>query len=179
MEETHNSHPPILKLLDVSLRLLSVPLTIASIGLTVTNRQDNPDYGTLEFHNLSGLKYMVCISAIAAAYALFAAAFSWIRCFAAKAWVFFVSDQIVAYLMVTSVAAVGEILYLAYYGDREVSWSEAYSTYGKFCDKMKMALVFQALGFGCFFVVAVVSAFRAFSIFDPPLPSHHLQHQSN
>lgn len=70
--------------------------------------------------------------------------------------------------MVTSAAAVGQILYLAYHGDIEVSWSEACSSYGKFCNKMKMALVFQALGFGCFFLVALISAFRAFCIFDPP-----------
>jgi len=47
-------------------------------------------------------------------------------------------EQIVAYLMVTSGTAVFEILYLAYNGDREVVWSEALSSYGKFCYRMKV-----------------------------------------
>ncbi|CAK9321829.1 unnamed protein product [Citrullus colocynthis] len=176
-EESINSsisshqYPPLFKLLDLSLRLFSVPFSIAALWLTVTNRQDNPDYGNLEFHNLSGLKYMVCISAIAAAYAFLAAALSCFRCFLVKAWVFFVSDQVVAYLMVTSSAAVGEILYLTYNGDIDVSWSEACSSYAKFCNNMKMALIFQALGFACFFLLALISAFRAFSVFHPPLIS--------
>ncbi|KAA0033994.1 hypothetical protein IC582_014574 [Cucumis melo] len=171
MAETNN--PSLFKFLDFSLRLCSVPFSIAALWLTVTNRQDNPDYGNLEFHNLSGLKYLVCISAIAAVYAFLAAAVSCFRWFIVRAWVFFVSDQIVAYLMVASGAAVGEILYIAYNGDREVSWSEACSSYGKFCNNMKMALIFQALGFGCFFLLAIISAFRAFSVFPPPLISSH------
>ena len=47
-------------------------------------------------------------------------------------------EQIVAYLMVTSGTAVFKILYLAYNGDREVVWSEALSSYGKFCYRMKV-----------------------------------------
>lgn len=47
-------------------------------------------------------------------------------------------EQIVAYLMVTSGTAVFEILYLAYNGDREVVWSEALSSYGKFCYRVKV-----------------------------------------
>lgn len=51
---------------------------------------------------------------------------------------FGVFEQIVAYLMVTSGTAVFEILYLAYNGDREVVWSEALSSYGKFCYRVKV-----------------------------------------
>jgi len=47
-------------------------------------------------------------------------------------------EQIVAYLMVTSGTAVFKILYLAYNGDGEVVWSEALSSYGKFCYRMKV-----------------------------------------
>lgn len=61
-----------------------------------------------------------------------------------------------------------EILYLAYNGDREVSWSEACSAYGKFCSRMKVALVLHALALCCFLVLAVISAYRVFSKFEPP-----------
>ncbi|XP_002312076.2 CASP-like protein 2D1 [Populus trichocarpa] len=83
-------------------------------------------------------KYMFFVSGICASYAFLAAVSTWIRCFVTKAWLFFVSDQIVAYLMVTSGTAVFEILYLAYNGDREVVWSEALSSYGKFCYRVKV-----------------------------------------
>lgn len=76
--------------------------------------------------------------------------------------------QIVAYLMVTSGAAVLELLYLAYKGDREVTWSEACSSYGRFCSRMKLALVLHAFALWCFIVLAVISAYRTFSMFEPP-----------
>lgn len=143
---------------------------------------------------------MVCISALCAAYAIFAAVSSWFKFFVSKAWIFFASDQvqtqiyqlimrwklacllvspcacvwmncfeqIVAYLLVTSVAAVLEILQLAYNGDQEVTWSEACRSYGKFCNKMKIAFVLQALTLICFIILAVISAYRFFSLFEPP-----------
>jgi len=76
--------------------------------------------------------------------------------------------QVVAYLMVTSIAATMEIYYLAYNGAKEDSWSQACSSYGKFCSKVKLALILHMITFGCFFVLAIISAFRAFSVFDPP-----------
>lgn len=76
--------------------------------------------------------------------------------------------QIVAYLMVTSLAAIGEILYLAYNGDQKVTWSEACSSYGKFCSRLKLVLVLHAITLCCFLVLAVISAYRVFSRFQPP-----------
>ncbi|CAB4277844.1 unnamed protein product [Prunus armeniaca] len=112
--------------------------------------------------------YMVCISTISAAYVFLATMASWIRCLMTKAWLFFVSDQIVAYLMLTSGAAVMEIQSLASNGDRTVSWSEACSSYGRFCSRMKVALVLHALALCSFIVLAVISAYRVFSMFEPP-----------
>ncbi|GAV72910.1 DUF588 domain-containing protein [Cephalotus follicularis] len=166
-----SNHLPSLKLLDCSLRLCVIPLSVATIWLTVTNQQDNSIYGKVEFNNLIGLKYMVCVSAICTGYALFTAVSSWIRCIAAKAWLFFVSDQILAYLLVTSGAAVLEIVYLAYSGDQQVTWSEACSSYGKFCYKMKLTLVLHAFSLACSIVLAVISAYRVFSMFEPPTVS--------
>ncbi|KAK6946922.1 Casparian strip membrane protein domain [Dillenia turbinata] len=166
----------ILKVLDLSLRLFVVPLCVASIWLTVTNHQDNSIYGKIEFSNFLGLKYMVCISAISSGYALVAALSSWVKFLATKAWAFFISDQVVAYLMVTSGAAMVEILYLAYKGDQEVTWSEACISYGRFCDRMVLALSLHALALFCFFVLAIISAYRAFSIYEPPyVPSEEVE----
>ncbi|KAJ7960782.1 CASP-like protein [Quillaja saponaria] len=131
---------PVLKILDFSLRLAVIPLATTTIYITVTNQQNNSSYGKLEFSNIMGLKYMVCISAICAGYALIAAISSWVRCLVSKAWLFFVSDQIVTYLMVTSGAAALEILYLVYNGDREVSWSETCSSYGKVLQQIEAGI---------------------------------------
>ncbi|KAL2336890.1 hypothetical protein Fmac_011336 [Flemingia macrophylla] len=163
-----NHHLPMLRLFDSSLRLCAVPLSVATIWITVTNKQDNSSYGMLKYTSLSGLKYMVLVSALCACYSLVAAACSWVRYLVTKAWIFFVSDQLVAYLTITSVAEVMEIYYLAYNGVKEDSWSQVCSSYGRFCCKVKLALILHGMTFCCFFVLAVISAFRAFSVFDPP-----------
>ncbi|XP_074310908.1 CASP-like protein 2D1 [Silene latifolia] len=171
--ENHNHNSknsiPRLKIIDFSLRITVIPLTIASLCLTVTNNEDNPDYGSIHFFNFLGLKYMVCIAALAAGYALIAAISTWISCLVNKVWIFFISDQVMAYLMVTSGAAGAEMWYLAYKGDVQVSWSEACTAYGMFCNKLKLAFILHFLAMFCFFVLALISAFRAFSMFDPPL----------
>lgn len=80
----------------------------------------------------------------------------------------FILKQALAYLLVTSGAAVIEILYLAYRGDKDVTWSEACSTYGNFCHEMKTSLLLQMMASLCFFVLSVISAHRVFSKFEAP-----------
>lgn len=157
-----------LKVLDCTLRLFVIPLSIASVWLSVTNQQNNSSYGKLEFSNFTGLKYMVGISAASGGYALFTAISLWVRGLVTKAWFFYVSDQLVAYLMVTSLAAIWEILYLAYNGDQKVSWSEACSSFGIFCSRLKLVLVLHAITLCCFLALALISAYRVFSRFQPP-----------
>ncbi|KAI3986697.1 hypothetical protein MKX01_014235 [Papaver californicum] len=168
---TENNHH-YLKHLDFFLRLSVLPFSAASIWVAVTTKQDNSTYGKLEFNNLIGLKYLIYINAISACYALVAVVCSWLKFLLTKAWIFFVSDQIVAYLIVTSGASVIEILDLGYNGDKEVSWSEACSSYGRFCSRVKVAFILHVLAFLCFLILSVISAFRVFSKFDPPsIPS--------
>lgn len=80
----------------------------------------------------------------------------------------FILTQVLAYLLVTSVAAVIEILNLAYRGEKDVTWSEAYSKYGNFCNKMITSLLLQMVALLCFFVLQVISAHRVFSNFEAP-----------
>ncbi|OIW01090.1 hypothetical protein TanjilG_25198 [Lupinus angustifolius] len=145
-----------LKLFDSSLRLCVVPLSVATIWVTVTNQQDNSIYGMLKYSNILGLKYMVFVSALCAVYALVAVASSWVR------------YLILAYLMITSVSASMEIYSLAYNGAKNISWSEACSSYGRFCSKVKLAIILHVFTFCCFLVLAVISASRVFSVYDPP-----------
>ncbi|PIA57829.1 hypothetical protein AQUCO_00500030v1 [Aquilegia coerulea] len=177
--ENQPTHTNRLQLLDTFLRLSVIPLSAASIWLTVTNKEDNSTYGRLEFSSLVGLKYMICINAISAGYALVSVVASWLRCLLSKAWAFFVSDQVVTYLMVTSGAAVLEILYLAYNGDKAVSWSEACVSYGRFCSRMKVALILQAIALFCYFLLSLISSYKVFSRFEPPIASKGVVEESN
>ncbi|XP_021906036.1 CASP-like protein 2D1 isoform X2 [Carica papaya] len=165
--EANSTHhkPPSLKLLDSSLRLCVIPLSAATIWVTVTNQQDNSSYGRLEYTNLMGLKYMILISAVTGCYALLAAISSWIKCL------------IIAYLLVTSGSAVLEILDLTYNGDREITWSEACSSFGNFCHKIKVAVILHAFLLSCFVILSVISAFRVFSFFGPPFLSSQNQEE--
>ncbi|KAL6544483.1 hypothetical protein OROMI_023345 [Orobanche minor] len=167
------------KILDFSLRLFVVPFNVASIWIAVGSHQNNSDYGKLDFSNFIGFKYMVCISAVSAGYALFVALSSlYLRCLLTKAWILFVTDQVLAYLMVTSMAALGEFLYLAYNGDQKVSWSRACDSYGTFCSRLKLALATHAIAVCCFLGLAVISGYRVFRRFEPPLiPSKECEKQ--
>lgn len=80
--------------------------------------------------------------------------------------------------MVTSEAAVAEIMFLAYKGDRQVSWSETCGSYGSFCNRLKLILSLNSIAICCFFVLAVISAHRVFSRFEPPLvPSKEVEEE--
>lgn len=76
--------------------------------------------------------------------------------------------QAVAYLLVTSASAAAEVLQLAQHGDREVSWGEVCSYFGRFCGKATLSLALHAAALACFVALALVSAFRVLSKCHPP-----------
>ncbi|KAL0886782.1 hypothetical protein Bca101_010765 [Brassica carinata] len=160
--------PMSLKLIDSCLRLSVIPLSVATIWLTVTIHQSNPDYGNLDYNSIMGLKYMVGVSAICGIYALLSTISSWVTRLVSKAWLFFVPDQVLAYLMTTSVAGATEIVYLLNKGDKTVTWSEVCSSYPHFCSKLTIALGLHVFVLFSFLFLSVISAYRAFSVFDPP-----------
>ncbi|KAG1368334.1 CASP-like protein 2D1 [Cocos nucifera] len=162
-----NEHHQILRFLDFSLRLSVIPLSVASLWLMASNKQASDAYGKVEFSNLSGLKYLVGINAIATGYAIASVLLLCLRCFNSD-WPLFISDQVMAYLMVTAGSAVAEVLYLAYEGDRDVSWSEVCSYYGMFCGKIKVSLALHFVALVCFVVLSLISAYRIFSKFEAP-----------
>ncbi|KAK8966113.1 hypothetical protein KSP40_PGU005837 [Platanthera guangdongensis] len=52
--------------------------------------------------------------------------------------------------MVTSSSTTTELLYLAHEGDKEVSWSEVCSNFGRFCSREKISLILHFLALLCF-----------------------------
>ncbi|CAN6457534.1 unnamed protein product [Victoria cruziana] len=154
------------KLIEICLRVLVFPLCTASLWLMVSNRQVNI-YGELRYDTLSGLEYMIIINAMAIGYTLVAVPLSCHRS-AAKDWILFSLDQIIAYLMTTSGAAAMEVMYLAYKGDRVISWSTACDSYGQFCGKARVSLLFHFMTLLCFIILSGASAYRVFSKFEAP-----------
>ncbi|WOK99722.1 hypothetical protein Cni_G08434 [Canna indica] len=167
---TSSSHHQIFRLLELSLRLAVIPLCAASLWVMVINKQTTDSYGKVEFSNLPGLKYLVCTNAISLGYAVLSILFARFGCFNSD-WLLFVLDQFVAYLMVTSGSAVAEVLYLAHEGEKNASWSEACSYYGRFCGRTKVSLAPHLAALVCFIALVLVSAHRVFSKFEAPCVS--------
>ncbi|CAD5176640.1 CASP-like protein 2D1 [Musa acuminata AAA Group] len=161
-----NNHQ-VFRVVGLSLRLAAIPLCAASLWVMATNKQANESYGKVEFSDLPGLRYMVCISAISLGYSVVSILFACLGC-VNNDWFFFISDQVVAYLMVTSGSAVAEVLYLAREGDRKASWSEACSYYGRFCDRTKVSLALHLAALLCFIALFLVSSYTVFSKFEAP-----------
>lgn len=86
-------------------------------------------------------------------------------------WIILLCMKVLAYLMTTSVAGATEIVYLLNKGDTIVTWSEMCSSYPHFCSKLTIALVLHVFVLFSFLFLSVISAYRAFSPFDPPCDS--------
>lgn len=110
------------------------------------------------------VSYLVGINAVTAAYAVASILLPSLKPLVARYdWVILVMDQASAYLLVTSASAAAELLQLARRGDREVSWGEVCSYFGRFCGKATLSLALHAAALACFVALSLVSAFRVFS----------------
>ncbi|KAG0470893.1 hypothetical protein HPP92_017012 [Vanilla planifolia] len=154
--------------LEVFLRLSVLPLCVASAVMVVQANDSSDEYGSVRFSNISGFKFLFSMDCIAASYAFASATLLLCRTQKRNPWVLFVLDQLVTYLMVTSSSAAAELLYLAYEGDREVSWSEVCSYFGRFCSRAKVSLFLHFVALFCFVCVSLLSAMRVLSAFGPP-----------
>ena len=80
--------------------------------------------------------------------------------------------QVFTYLILAAGAASAELLYLAYNGDKEVTWSEACGVFGGFCRQARTSV---AITFGsvlCYILLSLISSYCLFSAYDAPVPSH-------
>ncbi|KAL6888228.1 hypothetical protein ACP4OV_009254 [Aristida adscensionis] len=156
---------------EMALRLCVIPLAVASLWEMATNTQADDTYGEVAFYNLSGFKYLVGINAIAVAYAVASIVLSFFKSRGQYDWLIFLLDQAVAYLLVTSAAAAAEVVELARRGEREVSWGEVCSYFGRFCGKATVSLALHAAALACFVALSLLSAFRLFRNCPPPSPA--------
>ncbi|CAL4970599.1 unnamed protein product [Urochloa decumbens] len=134
-----------MKLPELALRLCVIPLAVASLWEMASNSQADDTYGEVKFSNISGFTYLVGINAVTAAYALASILLSPFKSFAQYDWLILVLDQ------------------LARHGDRDVSWGEVCSYFGRFCGKATVSLALHAAALACFVALSLLSAFRVFS----------------
>lgn len=79
--------------------------------------------------------------------------------------------QVFTYLILAAGAASAELLYLAYNGDKEVTWSEACGVFGGFCRQARTSVAITFASVACYILLSLISSYRLFSAYDPPQPS--------
>ncbi|PKA47086.1 CASP-like protein [Apostasia shenzhenica] len=156
---------------EALLRIAPVGLCVTALVLTVRNSQEN-DYGSISYSDLGSFKYLVYVNGLCAGYSLFSAFYTTMpRPFSMSvAWAFFFLDQVLTYAMLAAGAAAAEIVYLAYNGDENVTWSRECGMFGGFCHKGAAAVGVTFGAVGCFVVLSLISSYRLFSVYDVPVP---------
>jgi uncharacterized protein (TIGR01569 family) len=76
--------------------------------------------------------------------------------------------QVFTYLILSAGAASAELLYLAYNGDEEVTWSEACGEFGGFCGQARTSVAITFAAVLCYSILSLVSSYRLFSAYEAP-----------
>ncbi|AQK43035.1 CASP-like protein 2A2 [Zea mays] len=158
--------------IETLLRAAPLVLCVAAMTLMLRDQQSN-EYGTVAYSDLGGFKYLVYANGLCAAYSLASAFYTAVPrpATVSRSWVVFLLDQVFTYLILAAGAAAAELLYLAYNGDKEVTWSEACGVFGSFCRQARTSV---AITFGavlCFILLSLLSSYRLFSAYEAPPPS--------
>ncbi|XP_073060966.1 CASP-like protein 2A1 [Primulina eburnea] len=155
---------------ETLLRILPMALCIASLVIMLKNSHTN-EYGTLSYSDFGSFKYLVHASGICAGYSLLSAVaaamprpstMSW-------AWTFFLLDQLFTYIILAAGAVSAEVVYLAYKGDVDLTWSEACDTYDGFCRKATASVAITFSATLCYVGVSLISSYRLFTKYEAPL----------
>ncbi|XP_052154202.1 CASP-like protein 2A1 [Oryza glaberrima] len=157
---------------ETLLRAAPLGLCVAAMAIMLRNSVTN-EYGTVSYSDLGGFKYLVYANGLCAAYSLASAFYIAVPRPAtlSRSWVVFLLDQVFTYLILAAGAASGELLYLAYNGDKEVTWSEACGVFGGFCRQARTSVAITFASVACYILLSLISSYRLFSAYDPPQPS--------
>ncbi|XP_062186287.1 CASP-like protein 2A1 [Phragmites australis] len=157
---------------ETLLRAAPLGLCVAAMVVMLRDQQSN-EYGSVSYSDLGGFKYLVYANGLCAAYSLVSAFYTAVPrpATVSRSWVVFLLDQVFTYLILAAGAASAELLYLAYHGDKEVTWSEACGAFGSFCRQARTSV---AITFGsvlCYILLSLISSYRLFSAYEAPVPS--------
>ncbi|KAK4804949.1 hypothetical protein SAY86_004766 [Trapa natans] len=79
--------------------------------------------------------------------------------------------QIFTYAVLAAGAVSTAILFVAYKGDKSVTWSEACSTFDSFCRRTTTSAALSLAAAALYGFLSILSSYKVFSRFDPPVPS--------
>ncbi|GLJ39779.1 hypothetical protein SUGI_0813070 [Cryptomeria japonica] len=159
---------------ETLLRLVPVALCLSSLVVTLKTHQSN-QYGTLDYSNVGGFRYLAYANGICGGVSLISAFCSGI-CWSSNynllsAWMVFLLDQILTYIILGAGAVATELVYLAKNGDEEVTWEEFCSTYEKFCNRALVSVIITFVTVLVLIAISITSSYKLFSKYDPPYVS--------
>ncbi|KAH0451610.1 hypothetical protein IEQ34_018909 [Dendrobium chrysotoxum] len=176
---------------ETLLRVVPMGFCLAALILTLKNSVDN-DYGSISYSDLGSFKYLVYMNGLCAGYSIFSAFYTAIPrpLSTSRAWTIFFLDQarflisydasvqtnggnsegkVVTYAILAAGAAAAEIVYLAYEGDEQVTWSRVCGVFGGFCGKAKASVGITFGAVACYVLLSLISSYRLFSAYPAPV----------
>ncbi|KAL3355898.1 hypothetical protein AABB24_016850 [Solanum stoloniferum] len=155
---------------EIMLRLLPMALCVVALVIMLKDSQTN-DYGSLSYSDLGIFRYLVHANGICAAYSLLSAIVAALPrpTTLPRAWTIFLLDQILTYIILAAGAASTEVIYLAYKGDTDVTWSETCGSFGVFCKKATAPISITFIVSLCYVGLSLLSSYRLFSKYEAPI----------
>ncbi|XP_047967621.1 CASP-like protein 2A1 [Salvia hispanica] len=161
---------PTMRTAETLLRVLPMALCLAALVIMLKDTQTN-EFGTLSYSDLGAFRYLVHASGVCAGYSLLSAVFAAVPrpSTLSRAWAFFLLDQLLTYIILAAGAVSTEVVYLAYKGDKSVTWSESCGSYGGFCRKATASIALTFIVTLCYAGLSLLSSYRLFSKYDAPV----------
>ncbi|XP_004243226.1 CASP-like protein 2A1 [Solanum lycopersicum] len=172
--EDDNESSSSMRTAETMLRLLPMGLCVVALVIMLKNQQTN-DYGSITYSDLGTFRYLVHANGICAGYSLLSAIVAVVPrpITMSRAWTFFLLDQLLTYAILAAGAVSTEVMYLAYKGDPEVSWSESCGSFRGFCHKATASVSITFIVSLCYAGLSLLSSYRLFSKYDAPVGSYN------
>ncbi|EPS67628.1 hypothetical protein M569_07146 [Genlisea aurea] len=168
-----------IRLVELVLRCVIFGVAIVSTVLIATDTQVKEIFSIRKrarFTDMKVLIFMVVVNVLAAGYSLV----QLVRCGVSMikgsvlfskplAWAIFSGDQnveILAYLMLSAVAASLQSAIYAQYGEADLQWMKTCNLYKKFCNRMGEGIVGAVLVCLSMVCLSGISAFSLFRLYD-------------
>ncbi|KAI5662151.1 hypothetical protein M9H77_21474 [Catharanthus roseus] len=154
---------------ETMLRILPMALCVVALIIMLKDSQSN-EYGSLSYSDLGAFRYLVHANGICAGYSLLSAVVAAVPrpSTMPRAWTFFVLDQVLTYVILAAGSVSTEVVYLAYKGDEDVTWSATCGSFGGFCRKATASVALTFIVVLCYAGLSLISSYRLFSKYEAP-----------
>ncbi|KAJ0983731.1 hypothetical protein J5N97_002087 [Dioscorea zingiberensis] len=170
-EEVVGNLGSVMRTAETLLRVVPIGLCLAALVVMLKNSQDN-DYGSVSYSNLGAFTYLVYANGICAGYSFFSAFYTALPRppTMSRAWTIFFLDQVLTYVILAAGTVSAEIVYLAYNGDKDVTWSRECGVFNGFCKRATASVSITFGSVACYVLLSLLSSYRLFSSYDAPIP---------